>query len=108
MKFLIFSFLLFLSPFVFSQQGDGGVPKTYKVKQDIKKIHTYTFEEPNIEALKQEDEEIDHTGTAPWRFGFNNTTNLNLSNSGTWITFPNGDRIWQLVLKCKNRITICH
>ena len=106
MKFLIFSFLLFLSPFVFSQQGDGGVPKTYKVKQDIKKIHTYTFEEPNIEALKQEDEEIDHTGTAPWRFGFNNTTNLNLSNSGTWITFPNGDRIWQLVLKCKNARTI--
>ena len=106
MKFLIFSFLLFLSPFVFSQQGDGGVPKTYKEKQDIKKIHTYIFDEPNIEALREEDEEIDHTGTAPWRFGFNNTTNLNLSNSGTWITFPNCDRIWQLVLKCKNARTI--
>ena len=49
MKFLIFSFLLLLSSFIFSQQGDGGVPKTYKVKQDIKKIHTYAFEEPNVE-----------------------------------------------------------
>ena len=53
-----------------------------------------------------EDSLTDNSGTAPWRFGFNNNTNINISNSGTWINLPNGDRIWQLVVVCKNALTI--
>ncbi len=101
----LFSFL-FLSTLLFSQQGEGGLPKTYKKKQDFSKIDKRVFEEPNLAILSSEDSLIDNSGTAPWRFGFNNFTNLNTNNSGSWINFPNGDRIWQLIIHCKNAQTI--
>ena len=91
---------------IFSQQGDGGLPKTFKEVVDYNKIDKRVFDEPNIAALKIEDSLTDNSGTAPWRFGFNNNTNINISNSGTWINLPNGDRIWQLVVVCKNALTI--
>ena len=105
-KSFLLSFFLLLSLVTFSQQGDGGFPKTFKEVIDYNKIDKRVFDEPNIAALKIEDSLTDNSGTAPWRFGFNNNTNINISNSGTWINLPNGDRIWQLVVVCKNALTI--
>ncbi len=105
-KSFFLSFFLLLSLVIFSQQGDGGIPKTYKQVLDYNKIDKRVFDEPNIAALKIEDSLTDNSGTAPWRFGFNNNTNINITNSGTWINLPNGDRIWQLVVVCKNALTI--
>ena len=105
-KSFFLSFFLLLSLVTFSQQGDGGLPKTFKEVVDYNKIDKRVFDEPNITALKIEDSLTDNSGTAPWRFGFNNNTNINISNSGTWINLPNGDRIWQLVVVCKNALTI--
>ena len=105
-KSFFLSFFLLLSLVTFSQQGDGGLPKTFKEVIDYNKIDKRVFDEPNIAALKIEDSLTDNSGTAPWRFGFNNNTNINISNSGTWINLPNGDRIWQLVVVCKNALTI--
>lgn len=104
-SFLILFFLL-LSLLTFSQQGDGGLPKTFKEVVDYNKIDKRVFDEPNIATLKIEDSLTDKSRTAPWRFGFNNNTNINISNSGTWINLPNKDRIWQLVVVCKNALTI--
>ena len=105
-KSFFLSFFLLLSLVTFSQQGDGGLPKTFKEVVDYNKIDKRVFDEPNIAALKIEDSLTDNSGTAPWRFGFNNNTNINISNSGIWINLPNGDRIWQLVVVCKNALTI--
>ena len=105
-KSFFLSFFLILSLVTFSQQGDGGFPKTFKEVIDYNKIDKRVFDEPNITALKIEDSLTDNSGTAPWRFGFNNNTNINISNSGIWINLPNGDRIWQLVVVCKNALTI--
>jgi hypothetical protein len=105
-KSFFLSFFLLLSLVIFSQQGDGGLPKTFKKVIDYNKIDKRVFDEPNIAALKIEDSLTDNSGTAPWRFGFNNQTNMNISNSGTWTNLPNGDRIWQLVVVCKNALTI--
>jgi hypothetical protein len=105
-KSFFLSFFLLLSLVTFSQQGDGGLPKTFKEVVDYNKIDKRVFDEPNIAALKIEDSLTDNSGTAPWRFGFNNNTNINISNSGTWINLPNGDRIWQLVVVCKNALTV--
>ena len=105
-KSFFLSFFLLLSLVTFSQQGDGGLPKTFKEVIDYNKIDKRVFDEPNITALKIEDSLTDNSGTAPWRFGFNNNTNINISNSGTWINLSNGDRIWQLVVVCKNALTI--
>ncbi len=105
-KSFFLSFFILLSLVTFSQQGDGGLPKTFKEVVDYNKIDKRVFDEPNITALKIEDSLTDNSGTAPWRFGFNNNTNINISNSGIWINLPNGDRIWQLVVVCKNALTI--
>ena len=58
----------------FAQQGDGW-KKTYKASINLKEISKVSFAEPNIESLKAEDALVDGTGTAPWRFGWNNYTN---------------------------------
>ena len=105
-KSFLLSVFLLLSLVTFSQQGDGGLPKTFKEVIDYNKIDKRVFDEPNIAALKIEDSLTDNSGTAPWRFGYNNNTNINISNSGTWTNLPNGDRIWQLVVVCKNALTI--
>jgi hypothetical protein len=105
-KSFFLSFFLLLSLVTFSQQGDGGLPKTYKEVVDYNKIDKRVFDEPNIAELKIEDSLTDNSGTAPWRFGFNNNTNINISNSGTWTNLSNGDRIWQLVIVCKNALTV--
>lgn len=100
------TFLLAIFTFQsFAQQGDGW-KKTYKASVNLKQIDKVSFQEPNIEALKAEDALVDGTGTAPWRFGWNNYTNLNTSNAGTWTTLPNGDRLWQLLIECENAQTI--
>ena len=88
------------------KQGNGGVPKSFKYEQLYKNIDQHTFSRPNLESLRSEDAMTDHTGTAPWRFGFNNFTTLNLSNSGTWFELQNGDRIWFLKLTCEQALSV--
>jgi lysyl endopeptidase len=107
MKFLFSISLLFATGILFSQiQGNGGVPKGLKQKDLSKKIDHRTFAQPNIEELRAEDAFVDNTGTAPWRFGFNNYTNFGLNNSGNWINLPNGDKIWLLKLTCDKALTV--
>jgi lysyl endopeptidase len=91
---------------LFAQQGDGGTPRGEKLSGFYKNVHTWRFDQPDVEALRAEDAEIDDTGTAPWRFGFNNYTNLGLNNSGTWHELSNGDKIWLLKIVCENALTV--
>ena len=103
----ILFFSLFFPFSIFAQvQGDGGVPKTFKKTSNYKTIDTWFFETPDLVALKQEDDQYDNSGDRPWRFGYNNYTELNLNNSGTWLDLKNGGRIWQLVLTCENALTV--
>ncbi|MGV3613041.1 MAG: T9SS type A sorting domain-containing protein [Fluviicola sp.] len=105
-KKLLTCALLTLSLSLVAQQGDGGLPKSGKASQSLKQIPKKFFSEPDIAALRAEDEVTDKAGNAPWRFGFNNSTSLNMNNSGTWNTLPNGDRIWQLAITCQNALTV--
>lgn len=90
----------------FSQQGDGGLPKSYKLNSSIKTLDKHVFAQPDITVLRAEDEQTEKNGSGPWRFGFNNSTNFTLTNSGTWTTLPNGDKIWRIVLECTNALTV--
>jgi lysyl endopeptidase len=105
-KKLLTCALLTLSLSLVAQQGDGGLPKSGKVSHALNQIPKKFFAEPDIPALKAEDEVTDKAGNAPWRFGFNNYTSLNMNNSGSWNTLPNGDRIWQLAVTCQNALTV--
>ena len=99
-------FIFCCSPFFAQIQGKGGVPTTNKLVLDQKAIEQWLFEQPNIAALQAEDVLIDDQGIAPWRFGFNNYTNLNTTNAGSWFDLPNGGRLWILHVKCKQALTV--
>ena len=94
------------SSFAQTIQGDGGLPKTYKATLITKDIDTWVFDQPNIGALQAEDAINDPKGDAPWRFGHNNYTELNLNNSGTWIETVNGAKIWRVVVSCEGALTV--
>lgn len=108
MKKLILT-LSFLAVYIlmFGQQGDGGTPKglTYFQQSGIE-IPIYSFEQPDIEKLRAEDEINDSLQTGPWRFGYNYTTSLDLFNSGTWSTTANGDKIWLMKITSEQARTI--
>jgi hypothetical protein len=105
-KQLLYLAMILISGGTFAQQGDGGTPKSGKISVNQKSIDHYTFSTPDVAALRAEDVVNDDAGTAPWRFGFNNNTNLNMTNSGTWITLPNGDKIWMIELTCDGALTV--
>ena len=48
----------------------------------------------------------DATKDKPWRFGYKYDVNYTLQNAGLWTTLPNGDKLWQLAIECKNALTI--
>jgi hypothetical protein len=98
--------IILLSTCVFGQQGDGGTPKSAKISVNQKLIDHKLFSTPDISALRAEDVINDEAGTGPWRFGFNNYTSLNMTNSGTWTSMSNGDKIWMLELTCEEALTV--
>jgi hypothetical protein len=106
MKKQLLNLTILLSTCVFGQQGDGGTPKSAKISVNQKLIDHKLFSTPDISALRAEDVINDEAGTGPWRFGFNNYTSLNMTNSGTWTSMPNGDKIWMLELTCEEALTV--
>ncbi len=99
-------FIFCCSPFFAQIQGKGGVPTTTKLVLDQKSIEQWLFAQPNIAALQAEDALIDDQGIAPWRFGFNNYTNISTVNAGQWLELPNGARIWMVRVKCQDALTV--
>jgi lysyl endopeptidase len=99
-----FLMLLFVA-FSFAQQGDGGTPISSKFAFEPE-IPIVQFAQPNVDALLAEDALVDGKGTAPWRFGFVNESNLNINNSGAWFNLPNGGKLWMLQLHCENALTV--
>lgn len=97
---------LFLSAtFVFGQvQGDGGIPHFKGLS--TKNLSKVSFAQPDIAALKAEDAIVDAEKSGPWRFGYNNETNLTLENSGSWTTLPNGGQVWRLKMTCQEALTV--
>lgn len=105
-KQIILSIFLFFCTFSFSQQGDGGNPKSTDLTLNSADLQEYAFVSPVISVLQAEDLVTDAAGTGPWRFGFNNETNLTMENSGSWVTLPNGAKIWRLRVTCENALTV--
>lgn len=107
MKTIYSLFFILLTTHLFAQiQGNGGLPISTKQIIDQKAIPLWLYEEPNIAALQAEDALIDDQGIAPWRFGYNNYTNLNTASSGVWYELPNGAKLWMLRVKCQNALTV--
>lgn len=98
---MLFSFISF------GQQGDGGEPNgfNYFLKSG-KDIPTYSYDQPNVAALRAEDRITDSLRNGPWRFGYNYSTSINLENSAVWYTKSNGDKVGILKITSDQAKTI--
>lgn len=105
-SFYVLLYILFTSLVSAQIQGNGGLPKSTKLNLDYKAIVQWNYSQPNILSLQAEDALTDQTGTAPWRFGFNNHTNLNTTNTGTWFDLSNGARLWVVRVKCSGALSV--
>lgn len=107
MKTLYTLLILLLSSALFAQiQGNGGLPTSTKLVLNDKIIQKWVYAQPDISVLQAQDALTDDQGTAPWRFGYNNFTNLNTTNAGSWFDLPNGGRLWILQVKCEQALTV--
>lgn len=90
---------------IYGQQGDGGngYLSNYILTNQSNLI---SLSEPDVNELRNEDEILDAEGNHPWRFGFNHNVQINLENSGSWVTLKNGNQIWFVKIKSKNALTI--
>lgn len=95
MKKLIGSIILcIVGVYAIGQTTDSRGP--YKWPNNRNSIETITLPTVDVAALLAEDAENEKMKIGPWRFGKNFNTNYNLNNSGTWTSFANGDRLWEL------------
>ena len=105
-KTLYFVSIVLLSFASFAQQGDGGEPFYDNSKSTSVVMDARSFSQPDVAALKAEDAVSDAQKDSPWRFGFNNYTDFNFNNSGTWTDLANGGKVWQLSLTCEDALTV--
>src|SRR5690554_4891892 len=107
MKIVLSFIALFLFFSVFGQQGDGGKPNGFSfLLKSSKDIPVYSFDQPNIDALRAEDKINDSLKLGPWRFGYNYSTSISLENAALWYTKSNGDKIGLLKITSEQAQTI--
>ncbi len=102
---LIFITLIFFPTDIFPQINIGGIPYSFKNKENISK--DIIFEEMkyvNIEKILEN--EKNRKGEGPWKFGENIYVSLNPQNSGEYEILDNGDKLWSLGIRSKGALTI--
>ncbi|MFM9950234.1 MAG: trypsin-like peptidase domain-containing protein, partial [Saprospiraceae bacterium] len=97
----ICAFLLFALTSTTSLQAQisiGGKPYSFTHGLSSKSVEAVKMREINLQKIQEEDEADKMTGRPP-RFGYPIEANLNLTNSGSWETLPNGARLWRLSIE---------
>ncbi len=110
MKKLLLSLVVLISAVfhntVVAQLSQGGTPFSFKVSsKHLQEVSYKLMPSFDMEALRAEDA-VNDQSKGPYRFGYNHYVSLNLDNSGTWTTMPNGDRLWRLGVKSTGALTI--
>ena len=90
---------------VIAQISTKQLPYSFSQKDFEKNIPSFETPSIDISHLLKEDE-AEQGKKTPWRFGKEIEVDLNLSNSGTWETLPDGDRIWMLNIVSKGAYSI--
>jgi lysyl endopeptidase len=108
-KLLITSYLFFallISNNAIAQLSEGGKPVSFdKHFQPSKMVPFETMPAFDLNVLRSEDA-VNDQSKGPFRFGYNHLVNYNFSNSGTWTTLENGDRLWQLGIKSTGALSL--
>lgn len=94
------AFVISILPLLcFSQLSQAGQPYSFSKSMSRDKIPTVKMKAVDMSAIRREDKVNDKMSGKPFRFGVEQTVNLNLKNAGAWNTLPNGDRLWRLVIE---------
>lgn len=101
---LLFIAFCFCTSNILAQIGSGTAPYsfTHLLNEPII-INTMPF--VNTSSVVAEDALITDK-QKPYRFGIEIPVNISMTNCGSWQTLPNGDRIWQIAIYCKNAVSI--
>jgi PKD repeat protein len=100
MRRLIFSgiFLTCLIQTSVSQVSHGGTPPSFDYKSSGQTIDTREFPKPDMISIMKEDS-ADYKHGIIYKIGRIIPVDLNMENSGTWTTLPDGIKIWRLKIK---------
>ena len=79
---------------------ENSAPSRFSVPQDIRIMPAL-----DMNRIEQEDVQDEANGLPP-RFGYPHEVSLNLGNSGRWQELSNGDRLWQLTIRCPQALSI--
>ena len=79
---------------------EGNIPSRFSVSQDIRIMPAL-----DMNRIEQEDAKDEANGLPP-RFGYPHEVILDLENSGHWQELSNGDRLWQLTIRCPQALSI--
>ncbi len=60
----------------------------------------------DLAVLAAQDAVNDLDKSIPWRFGKNHAVNFDLNNSGSWVTLPDGTRLWRLGIECPGALSV--
>lgn len=101
---LILTFL-FIAVIARAQISHGGQPRSWSTPLK-EAVAGYSTAGVDISSLEAEDAITDQHKDIPWRFGVALPVQLNLQNSGTWSTLPNGDKIWRLAIASPGAISL--
>lgn len=86
-----------------AQISEGGLPYSFHKNNVENDIFYVKMPKVDNEILCKQ-EILDKTGG--FQFGKEFDVELNLLNSGQWVEFPNGDRLWQLGVSSENAYSI--
>lgn len=103
---LVFAIILCFQKQIKAQVSVSGTPPSFTQKM-TKNIATHHLPPVDVQKMLQEDaDEQKLDKSQPLRFGKDFDVHLSLKNTGTWVTLPNGDKVWRLKVKSKDAKSI--
>ena len=106
MKFKSILFIIFIFSFTsYSQVTNEGIPVSWQLNLDNDNIPAVNLPSFDIDRVRAEDEINDRKFDAPWRFGYMHSVDYGFED-GVWTTLENGDRIWRLIVKSDNALSL--
>jgi len=108
-KSSLISIILLLSFWVvYGQISTSEEPVSFKsnlpaLRTSEKTVKSFALLDMKI--IEQEDKEDEANGKPP-RFGYRHEVSYDLDNSGEWADLLNGDKIWRLIISCKDALSI--
>jgi len=109
MNKILLSLLLFVSVLcnLQAQTTKMGAPKSWAFKTTtLRDVPVQRMPAFDLEAQLRVDAINEANKVGPWRFGYEHQVNLGINNSGHWTILPNGDRIWRIIFRSADALSM--